>query len=335
MLNRAPTLHRLGHPGVRADSDRGQGHSAASAGVHGLQRRLRRRPDGGARSAVRRSADRGAGADAVQQQHPVSRQRQPHHRPQPGYRFGHLLHDPGENRCRGKACRSFSPEEVRVAYDAGMSICTPMISCVSERSAWIPRSGAFCCGRSFPRTTSCSCAIFGGRRRSRRLGGARRPEQGNGDFEALWKIRRRRQGGQKASGLFRRDEFASGFRPSAKERRGCFRLDAGDHSGIISDGTAFNIFQVVERGPEIPFEMSTRSWTKRPCGTGRLRLPESRAKGHGHPLRPPQRRRLPLFHRGRAFHFHRRHDHSQTPSGTSSSRRKAGSPKSKSSTPKG
>jgi DNA-directed RNA polymerase subunit beta' len=40
-----------GHSGVRADPDRRQGDPAASAGLFGLQRRLRRRPDGRARSA--------------------------------------------------------------------------------------------------------------------------------------------------------------------------------------------------------------------------------------------------------------------------------------------
>ena len=41
-----------GHPGVRAGADRGQGDPAAPAGLHRVQRRLRRRPDGGARAAV-------------------------------------------------------------------------------------------------------------------------------------------------------------------------------------------------------------------------------------------------------------------------------------------
>ena len=43
------------HPGVRAGADRRQGDPAASAGLHGVQRRLRRRPDGRARAAVARS----------------------------------------------------------------------------------------------------------------------------------------------------------------------------------------------------------------------------------------------------------------------------------------
>jgi DNA-directed RNA polymerase subunit beta' len=54
-----------GHPGVRAGADRRQGDPAASAGLRGVQRRLRRRPDGRARAAVARSADGGAHADAA------------------------------------------------------------------------------------------------------------------------------------------------------------------------------------------------------------------------------------------------------------------------------
>ena len=42
------------HSGLRAGVDRGQGHPASSAGLCGLQRRFRRRPDGRARAAVTR-----------------------------------------------------------------------------------------------------------------------------------------------------------------------------------------------------------------------------------------------------------------------------------------
>ena len=68
------------HPGLRAGADRGQGDPAASAGLHRLQRRFRRRPDGGARAAVAGGAARGARADDVDQQHPLARQRQADHR---------------------------------------------------------------------------------------------------------------------------------------------------------------------------------------------------------------------------------------------------------------
>ncbi len=64
-----------GHPGVRAGADRGQGDPVASAGVLGIQRRLRRRPDGGARTAVAGSADGSAHPDAGLEQHAVARQR--------------------------------------------------------------------------------------------------------------------------------------------------------------------------------------------------------------------------------------------------------------------
>ena len=61
------------HPGVRAGADRRQGDPAASAGLHRVQRRLRRRPDGRARAAVARGAARSARADDVVEQHPVAR----------------------------------------------------------------------------------------------------------------------------------------------------------------------------------------------------------------------------------------------------------------------
>ena len=60
------------HPGVRAGADRRQGHPAAPAGLRGVQRRLRRRPDGRARAALDRGADGSARADDVDQQHPQS-----------------------------------------------------------------------------------------------------------------------------------------------------------------------------------------------------------------------------------------------------------------------
>ena len=53
------------HPGVRAGADRGQGDPASPAGLHRLQRRFRRRPDGGARAAEPGSAARSARADDV------------------------------------------------------------------------------------------------------------------------------------------------------------------------------------------------------------------------------------------------------------------------------
>ena len=54
-----PDASPHGHPGVRAGAGRGKRDQAASAGVQGLQRRLRRRPDGGASAAVDRGPGRG------------------------------------------------------------------------------------------------------------------------------------------------------------------------------------------------------------------------------------------------------------------------------------
>ena len=65
LLNRAPDAAPPRHPGVRAGAHRGQGDPAAPAGLRGLQRRLRRRPDGRPRAAVDRGADGSARADDV------------------------------------------------------------------------------------------------------------------------------------------------------------------------------------------------------------------------------------------------------------------------------
>ena len=91
LLNRAPTLAPLGDPGLRARPGRGQGHSGPPARLHGLQRRLRRRPDGRPPPAVRRSPGRGQGLDAVGQQHPVAGHRPSDHRAHPGHGLRRLL----------------------------------------------------------------------------------------------------------------------------------------------------------------------------------------------------------------------------------------------------
>ena len=54
-----------GHSSVRADAGRRQGHPHSPAGLHRVQRGLRRRPDGRAHSALARGADRSVGPDAL------------------------------------------------------------------------------------------------------------------------------------------------------------------------------------------------------------------------------------------------------------------------------
>jgi DNA-directed RNA polymerase subunit beta' len=79
------------HPGVRAGAGRGQGHPDPPAGVHRLQRRLRRRPDGRPPAAVGRGAGRGPRADAVGQQRAVARPRPPAGHADPGHDHRRLL----------------------------------------------------------------------------------------------------------------------------------------------------------------------------------------------------------------------------------------------------
>ena len=79
------------HPGLRADADRGQGDPAAPARLRGVQRGLRRRPDGGPRAALARGAARSARADDVDEQHPAPGERRADHRAVAGHRARPLL----------------------------------------------------------------------------------------------------------------------------------------------------------------------------------------------------------------------------------------------------
>ena len=97
------------HPGVRAGAGRRQGDPHPSARLHGVQRRLRRRPDGGPHSAVARSADRSVGADAVEQQHPVAGARRADRDSVAGHRARLLLPDQGEERREGRRPRVRQP----------------------------------------------------------------------------------------------------------------------------------------------------------------------------------------------------------------------------------
>ena len=90
------------HSGVRTDPDRGQGDPAAPARLFGLQRRLRRRPDGRARAPEPRGPARSARSDDVDQQRPVACQRCADHRSFAGHDPWSLLHDHRARRHEGR-----------------------------------------------------------------------------------------------------------------------------------------------------------------------------------------------------------------------------------------
>ena len=98
------------HPGVRGAADRGLGDPDPPAGLHGVQRRLRRRPDGGPRAALAGGAGRGADADALDPQPALAVERRADRLADAGHRARLLLHDQ-RARLRGRprrrhACRA-------------------------------------------------------------------------------------------------------------------------------------------------------------------------------------------------------------------------------------
>ena len=88
-----PDVAPHGHPGVRAGAGRGQRDPDPSARLQGIQRRLRRRPDGRSPAAFDRGPGRGDDADDGDQQHLQPGQRQPDHQPDARHRHGGLLPD--------------------------------------------------------------------------------------------------------------------------------------------------------------------------------------------------------------------------------------------------
>ena len=153
-----------GHPGVRAGADRGQGHPAAPAGLRGVQRRLRRRPDGGPRAAVARSPDGSPRAHDVHQQHPVAGQRPPDHPALAGHRARSVLHDPRapvrEGRVpraaqpdRHPASAASSPRPTRCAWPTTTAswTCRRPSRCASAASWWPAPWAACCCTKCCPR----------------------------------------------------------------------------------------------------------------------------------------------------------------------------------------
>ena len=154
------------HSGVRAGADRGQGDPAASAGLRGVQRRLRRRPDGRARSAVAGSAARSARPDDVDQQHPAPRERPADHRAVAGHRARPLLRVDHARRParRGQDLRRHGRTRARAAFEGHPpphQDQVPVGGHRRDRQAW-PSAGS-----KPPRAASCSATCCRVRRRSR------------------------------------------------------------------------------------------------------------------------------------------------------------------------
>ena len=158
-----------GHPGVRAGADRGQGDPAAPAGLRGVQRRLRRRPDGRARAAVAGSADGSAHADARVQQRAVPVQRRAVDRAVAGHRAGAVLHHAREDQRQGRRhdVRRRQGSAARLRQQ-GSRARHPDLGAAggvrqgrrrlpAQSSGWCrPPSAGRCCPRSCPRACRSS-----------------------------------------------------------------------------------------------------------------------------------------------------------------------------------
>ncbi len=155
LLNRAPTLHRLGIQAFEPVLGGGQGAADPPARLHGVQRRLRRRPDGHPRAAVGGGPGRGPGAHAVGQQHLVAGVRSSDRHADPGPRHRRLLPHRGHPWCQGRGPRLPPPVGGAAGLRRGCAR-PPRLdhdAATPARSRSPPPSGA-CCSRTPCRTTT-------------------------------------------------------------------------------------------------------------------------------------------------------------------------------------
>src|SRR3954466_1228655 len=131
-----------GHPGVRAGAGRRQGDPDPSARLHGVQRRLRRRPDGRAHPARAGSADRGIGPDDVLEQHPVAGQRPADRDPVAGRRARLLLPDQVQAGREGRRPRVWQPGRRRARAGGGGARNADADPRADQRRADRPHRGA-------------------------------------------------------------------------------------------------------------------------------------------------------------------------------------------------
>jgi DNA-directed RNA polymerase subunit beta' len=81
--------------------------------------------------------------------------------------------------------------------------------------------------------------------------------QGGADFEAM--VAEHSLSADKADGgyigLLRNDEFQRVFDAQAKDAATVFAMEENDVSPVITMGKTYHLFQVVEKRPEIPFDI--------------------------------------------------------------------------------
>ena len=135
LLNRAPTLHRLGIQAFEPVLVEGSAIQIHPLVCRRLQRRLRRRPDGRARAAVPRGRRRGAPDHAGHQEPAQPVLRRPDGRAAPGHRPRLLLHDRRPRRRQGRVQRRVRPSRRRASTAA------------SRRRSWPTTWASWSCRR--------------------------------------------------------------------------------------------------------------------------------------------------------------------------------------------
>ncbi|MFH1984579.1 MAG: DNA-directed RNA polymerase subunit beta' [Pseudomonadota bacterium] len=161
--------------------------------------------------------------------------------------------------------RTFSgPEEVRIAYDAGMIDLHATIKVRISKERCDSTVGRILLWEIIPQDNLMRLQYMTLSSEVDALAALDAMKKGTAFEDIVGDLCSDDQKGNTSGvGLFRKDEFARIFCKDVEDADIVFSLNPKEHSGIISDDTHFHLFEVVERRPEIPFEMINRVMDKK------------------------------------------------------------------------
>ncbi len=166
--------------------------------------------------------------------------------------------------CKGHQMVFANPAEVRCAYDAGVADLHAKVRVRMDGKMVDTTVGRILLWEIIPKES-----IF----RIRHIACQEKADAdaaylelaGGADFVEM--VRKYSSGAGKENdglvGLLRRDEFARVFRVSEEETDAVFSLEEQGYSDVIDAEGSFHIFQVIERRPEIPFDLVNKVQDKK------------------------------------------------------------------------
>ncbi len=168
---------------------------------------------------------------------------------------------------RGEGMTFASPEEVRVAYDAGQVDLHAKITVRLGGKRYETTVGRILLWEVIPQDNLVQLRWIVTAAEVDAVAAREALKKGADFVDAVGEFsigETKADGG--LLGMFRKDEFQRMFCPEPADADAVFALDPGEYSDIIHDGTHYCIFQLISRRPEIPFDAINHVMEKKRLG---------------------------------------------------------------------